>query len=158
MVGGWDTKRVLITVRTYPVPASKTVEASCTGGVTEDGQWIRLYPVPYRSLDEDKRFSKWNWIEVEVTKPTSNSRPESFKLKPDKIRIVGKLGTHDEWRARRDLLKPLVRPSMCEIRKERDESGFPTLGLFKPAGIKRLVIEQTAAEWTADELQDSPTR
>ncbi len=152
MAGGWYTKRVLITVRTYPVPASKTVEASCTGGVTDDGKWIRLYPVPYRFLDEDKRFSKWHWIDVEVTKPASNSRPESFKLKPDKIQIVGEIGTQDEWRGRRDLLKPLVRSSMCQIRRERDERGFPPLGIFKPTEIKRLIIEPTAAEWTANEL------
>jgi hypothetical protein len=105
MAGGWGTKRVLITVRTYPVPARKTVEASCTGGVTEQGKWIRLYPIPYRFLDEDKRYSKWHWIEVDVTKPTSDSRPESFKLKPDKIQIVGEIGTPDQWRGRRDLLK-----------------------------------------------------
>jgi hypothetical protein len=152
MAGGWDTKRVLITVRTYPVPASRTVEASCTGGVTKDGNWIRLYPVPYRFLDEDKRFSKWHWIDVEVTKPTSDPRPESFKLKPDKIQIVGEIGTHDGWRARRELLKPLTRPSMCQIRRERDERGYPTLGFFKPAEIKRLTIEPVAADWTAAEL------
>jgi hypothetical protein len=152
MAGGWDTKRVLITVRTYPVPASKTVEASCTGGVSDDGKWVRLFPVPYRFLDEDKRFSKWHWIEVEVTKPTNDSRPESFKLKPDKIQITGEIGTQDGWRARRELLKPLMRPSMCQIRREQEERGSPTLGVFKPHEIRRLTIEPDADQWSADEL------
>jgi hypothetical protein len=47
----WIKKRVLITVRTYPVPSAKSIEASCTGGITGDGQWMRLFPVPYRLID-----------------------------------------------------------------------------------------------------------
>jgi len=49
-------KKVLITVRTYPTPARKGVEVSCTAGITDDGKWIRLFPIPYRFLDWDKRF------------------------------------------------------------------------------------------------------
>lgn len=64
----WIQKRVLITVRTYPVPAQKNIEVSCTAGVTSDGNWIRLFPVPYRFLDYDKRFTKYQWIDVSVTK------------------------------------------------------------------------------------------
>jgi hypothetical protein len=42
---------------------------------------------------------------------------------------------------------------MCHIRRELEESGSPTLGLFKPAAIERLIIEPTAEQWSADELQ-----
>ena len=64
----WVAKRILITVRTYPVPARKGIEVSCTGGITDDGKWIRLFPVPYRFLEEDRRFTKYQWISVSVTK------------------------------------------------------------------------------------------
>jgi hypothetical protein len=69
MTNGWSTKRVLITVRTYPVPAQKGIEVSCTAGVTSDGEWIRLFPIPYRFLTADQRFTKYQWIEVAVTRP-----------------------------------------------------------------------------------------
>ncbi len=52
---GWERKKVLITVRTYPSPAQKTIEASCTAGITEDGQWIRLFPIPWRLLADGQR-------------------------------------------------------------------------------------------------------
>jgi hypothetical protein len=42
---------------------------------------------------------------------------------------------------------------MCHIRREREENGSPTLGLFKPAEIERLIIEPTAAQWTVDQLR-----
>jgi len=149
MAASWGTKRVLIAVRTYPVPATKSIEASCTAGITEDGKWIRLFPIPFRLMAEENRFSKWQWISTDVVKPTSDARPESYKLNSETIQAGEKLGTADGWRARRDLIKPLIRKSMCEIRREQDTQGFPTLGVFRPARIKRLILEDDESEWSA---------
>lgn len=148
MSAKWSRKRVLITVRTYPVPAKSGVEVSCTAGVTDDGQWIRLFPIPYRFLDEDKRFSKYQWIDVDVTRPRDDPRPESHKLNAETISIVNSGSTERAWRERKDRLRHLIRPSLCEIRRELDANGHPTLGLFKPAQIKRLMIEAENPEWS----------
>jgi hypothetical protein len=150
-MAGWSSKKILITVRTYPVPARKGIEVSCTGGVTEDGQWIRLFPVPYRFLEEDKRFRKYQWIEVSVTKAKNDPRPESHNLRVDTIRILSSVSPADGWRARKDKLRHLIRPSMCALERYRKEHGSPTLGLFKPGRIERLVIEPTAANWSLKE-------
>ena len=145
------TKRVLITVRTYPVPAWAGVEVSCTAGVTAEGDWIRLFPVPYRFLDEDKRFKKYQWIEVETWKATRDPRPESHHLNIDSIQILPK--PVRGWEAKRNLTAPLLSPSMCYLRRERDEKKFPTLGLFKPKEILGLEIEpEEHADWTEGEL------
>jgi hypothetical protein len=151
MLTGWTTKRILITARTYPVPARKSIEVSCTGGVTDDGKWIRLFPVPYRFLDDDKRFKKYQWINLSVAKATSDARPESFHLNIASINIESTIDTAHEWRARRDIVRPLMRPSMCEIQRERAANGSPTLGIFKPKEIKRLLIEKTTPEWTEEQ-------
>lgn len=148
----WNTKRVLITVRTYPVPAHKNIEVSCTAGVTSDGNWIRLFPVPYRFLDHDKRFRKYQWIDVSVTKANQDPRPESYKLNVDTIKIGEEVSAASGWRQRKEILRPLMRESMCQIRRERDANGAPTLGLFRPATIERLLIEPDRAEWTAQQL------
>jgi hypothetical protein len=148
----WSTKRVLITVRTYPVPAQKNIEVSCSAGVTSDGKWIRLFPVPWRLMDYDRRFLKYQWINVDVIKSTGDPRPESYKLNVDSIKIVDHLSTIDSWRARKMVVQPLIKQSMCQIRKERDANGSPTLGLFKPREIERLLIEPDASEWSAQQL------
>jgi hypothetical protein len=129
----------------------KSIEASCTAGITEDGKWIRLFPVPFRLMAADNRFSKWQWITTDLVK-ASDPRPESYKLNSDTIRAEERLGTQDAWRARKDIMRPLIRPSMCHIRREQDASGYPTLGIFRPAQIKRLVLEKTNADWSAEEL------
>jgi hypothetical protein len=149
----WIAKRVLITVRTYPVPTAKTVESSCTGGITADGEWIRLFPVPYRLMDVEKRFSKWQWINVNVLKATNDPRPESYKLNIDSVQIGQTVGTEDGWRERRILIKPLQRPSMCRIQREQQQNGSPTLGIFRPHQITRLRIDPAEQkEWTREQL------
>jgi len=155
----WNKKRVLITVRTYPVPSAKNIEASCTGGITPDGQWMRLFPVPYRLMDEDKRFKKWQWIDVSTTKATGDSRPESFRINPDSIMIGETVGSANGWIQRRELMEPLRRQSMCRIQRERDECGAPTLGFFRPFEIKRLLIEPSDhAQWSENQLGNPETK
>src|SRR6266436_2792203 len=147
MAAFWSTKRVLITVRTYPIPAQKSIEASCTAGITRDGQWIRLFPVPYRLLEEDKRFKRYQWIDVSVLKARNDPRPESYKLNADSIKIVSAVPTNNGWQARKDLIFPLKRHCLCCIKQEGKEKGSPTLGIFKPAEIQRLLIKPTAPQW-----------
>ena len=152
MPSEWRDTRVLILVRTYPIPAKKDIEVSCTAGITEQGKWLRLFPIPYRFLEEDKRFKKYQWVDVSVMKAKSDPRPESYKLNADTIRIRDWVSPDNEWRERRRLIHPLIRPSLCGIQRERDEKLSPTLGIFKPTEIRRLLIEQTVSEWTAQQL------
>src|SRR5437762_1436333 len=132
--GEYEQKRVLITARTYPAPARRGVEVSCTGGITDDGQWIRLFPVPYRFLAPDRRFRKYQWIEVRAAK-SSDPRPESYEIDIDSINILtDPLPTGHSWKARRDEVARVMGPSLCYLKRSRHETGA-TLGLFKPQRI-----------------------
>jgi hypothetical protein len=152
MAGSWSRKRVFIVVRTYPTPARSVIEASCTAAISDDGKWVRMFPVPARLMEYDKRFTKWQWIDVDLLKAPSDTRPESHKLNPDSIAIVEFIGPQDGWRARRQIITPLRRPSMCSIQRERDEHGYPTLGIFRPNKIEQLIIEPAEPNWTEAQL------
>jgi hypothetical protein len=149
---GEETKRALIVVRTYPVPAKNGVEVSCTAAITDDGKWLRLFPVPWRYLPEDQRFRKYEWVELTVTKATKDPRPESYKLKQDGIRIISYLEPGKEWQARKEIILPLKAHCLCCLVKERDEKGSPTLGVFRPKRIERLIIAEDSATWTPSQL------
>jgi hypothetical protein len=56
--------RVLITVKTYPTLSEKYDELVCTAGFREDGSWIRIYPIPFRKLDYQNQYHKWQWINI----------------------------------------------------------------------------------------------
>jgi hypothetical protein len=145
-------KRVLITVRTYPVPATKGVEVSCTAGVTDDGKWIRLFPLPYRLLDDENKFKKYQWVKVKLSKARHDSRPESFNPQINEIETGNILSAERGWAARWNVLRPLVSPSLCELRADCELDGRPTLGRIKPE-IERLIIEPCAAEWSQKQLE-----
>ena len=152
MTGTVITKRVLVTVRTYPVPARSGIEVSCTAGITSEGEWIRLFPIPYRFLAQDQRFKKYQWIDVDVTKATSDIRPESYHVNPDSIRIVDPKPLVS-WLSKRQYLAALQAPSMEYLIKARDEHKHPTLGIFKPKEILKLEIQQEKEpDWTATQL------
>lgn len=147
-----ETKRALIAVRTYPTPAKHGVEVSCTAAITDKGEWLRLFPVPYRFLDTDKRFRKYQWVEISVTK-AKDHRPESYKLDSNSIKILSEpLPTVNEWQARKDVIFPLKRHCLCCIQKERDENGHPTLGIFRPKVIDRLIIKPEISTWSDGQL------
>lgn len=146
----WEQRKVLITVRTYPTPASRGVEVSCTAGITEQGRWIRLFPVPYRFLKRDQRFRKYQWIEASVTK-ASDPRPESYTVDVDSVRPISPV--IEGWARRWPFVKNLVSHCMCCLKEDQENGRGATLGLFRPKEIRRLVIrKERPPDWTEKEL------
>jgi hypothetical protein len=150
---GWTKKKVLITVRTYPTPAKQGIEVSCTAGITGDGKWIRLFPIPYRFLDQDKRFRKYQYIEAKVRKSSSDNRPESYKVDISSINILPEaIPSDNKWESRKALIFPLKSHSLCSLQAERDLHKEPTLGFFKPREITSFKIKPTNIKWTEGEI------
>ncbi len=53
----FETKKVLVTVKTYPNPSRKYQETVCVAGIDLDTKtWIRLYPIKFRDLEANKQF------------------------------------------------------------------------------------------------------
>ncbi|MBP9581870.1 MAG: hypothetical protein KBE38_06915, partial [Ignavibacterium sp.] len=73
--------KILITVKAYPAISKKYNETVCTAGITEEGRWIRIYPIPFRQLDYNNQFRKYEWIELDLEKNPSDFRPESYRPK-----------------------------------------------------------------------------
>src|SRR5271169_6684405 len=96
--------RVLITVKTYPTISTKYEELVCTAGFREDGTWIRIYPVQFRRKTYNEQYKKYDWIEIDLVKNTSDFRPESYRPKAHEteIKIIDEIkadgGSWDERR------------------------------------------------------------
>ena len=149
-----ETKTGLIVVRTYPSPATHGIEVSCTAAITECGKWLRLFPVPYRFLPEDQKFQKYQWIRCLATKARADRRPESFRLQDDSIEVLSPpLSTANYWQARKEYVFPLRKHCLCCIKRECETNHHPTLGIFRPMRIKRLLIESASPTWTNEQLQ-----
>lgn len=64
--------KVLVVVKTYPTLSSKYDELVCTAGFLEDGHWIRIYPIPFRKLEYERRYSKYDWVEIDLDRGLGN--------------------------------------------------------------------------------------
>lgn len=150
-----EKTKVLIAVKTYPSLSRKYGELVCTAGFREDGSWIRIYPIPFRDLPYENRFKKFNWIEVELAKNSSDFRPESHKvLNFERIQIVGEMPTHKDWRERRQFVLQNVKTNMSELIKEaHDRSRHTSLATFKPTRILKFVHKRIPTEWNPDALE-----
>jgi len=149
-----ETKRALVVVRTYPVPDALGIESSCTAAITDRGEWLRLFPVPWRLLGKNQQFRKYQWVQVNVTKATDDTRLESYRLQSNGVQILSEpLSTANAWKARKEVVLPLMTHCLCCLTKQRDAHQYPTLGIFRPASIERLRISPAyPTQWTDAEL------
>lgn len=78
----------------------------------------------------------------------------SASLASDTLRVLSPkpLPSDDIRRARKGFLFPLKAPSLCSRRAERRTRLYPTLSLFKPKAITKLVVAPDQPDWTPDEL------
>lgn len=80
--------RVTILIKAVPRASKKYGETVCCAGVTEDGNWKRLYPVRFRQLTGQSQFGRWDWVSFRYRRPTDDTRAESCHVYEDTI-IVG---------------------------------------------------------------------
>ena len=147
--------RVLITVKTYPTLSEKYDELVCTAGFREDGSWIRIYPIPFRKLDYQNQYHKWQWINIDITKNTSDFRPESFRpVDIDKPFIVGEtVGTEDDWKTRKSIAMNNVYTNMSVlIQKAKDDKDGTSLAIVKPSKVIDFIWEPCEREWDTKKM------
>lgn len=156
------TIRVFILVKTYPTPSKAHSETVCTAGITPDGHWIRLYPVPHRLLPDGSQYGKWQWIDVAISDKGANNDPrlESHKVDIFSIKSGESLDSkHDrQWKRRRALIDRLPHATMRELeaahQADKDaQRPWSSLGMIRPSRILDLTWEAEAErEWTVDQL------
>ena len=152
--------KVLITIKTYPSLSEKYDELVCTAGFLEDGSMIRIYPVPFRKLDYEKQYKKYQWIEIDLEKRSSDFRPESFKpIDIDKAFKVGEFVDTSQWERRRNFVLSTVYTDMSElIRKAKDPNDRTSLAVLKPKKIVDFIWKLTDREWNRTTLQKIKSR
>ena len=87
-----QVEKILILAKTYPSPSAQHVETSCVAGINEQGAMRRLYPVPFRLIEEGQKFKKWQWITARVRRAQDDARTESHRVSVDTIEVEGAFG------------------------------------------------------------------
>ncbi|MCE9637407.1 MAG: hypothetical protein K8T90_17010 [Planctomycetes bacterium] len=149
-------QRILITVKTYPTLSRKYGETVCTAGVREDGSWVRIYPVPFRRLDEGEQYKKFDWLDCRLERNTSDPRPETFRpVDEAELRPVEHVGTADNWRERRRLLLGTARmyDRLDDLIADA-KANVCSLAVFRPTRILDFIWEEEdSREWDPEKLR-----
>ena len=143
-------ERILILAKTYPSPSAQYVETSCVAGISQDGSMRRLYPVPFRMIEEGQQFKKWQWIDVRIEKANKDHRPESHKLYVDTITCGDVIDTKKEWTGRWEWLDKIPAfESFDAIESGRLADGL-SIALLRPKRQKRPSRAAALATCSAD--------
>ena len=152
MIGGGTEKqklKVLITVKTYPIPSAKYDELVCTAGVTETGDFVRLYPINFRDLPFSQQYKKYQWIEVVAQKHKGRDvRKESYRPDSDSIQILGEpiKSNPGNWSERARFALAKKARSMEDLH-DRQNADRTSLGVFKPKKVHDLVVSADDPDW-----------
>jgi hypothetical protein len=148
-----ERKRVLITVKAYPLPSRSYTELVCTAGITDKGEWIRIYPVPFRFLADKGKYSKYQWVDLNLKKANKDFRPESYSLVDTSLEdmdIIETVDTSKKWRRRKEMVLEngsKVYTSMTKLIEDSQDPRNVSLATFKPAKITGFEFEEER-EWS----------
>jgi len=142
-------------VKTYPTLSRKYGETVCTAGVRADGTWVRIYPVPFRRLDEAEQYRKYDWLECRLIRNTSDPRPETFRpFDESELQPVGHIDTDDGWRARRRILLKTARVyDKLDDLIAGAKANEVSVAVFKPTRVTDFVWEAEARDWEPEKLR-----
>ena len=121
------TSEAIILVKASPQVGKKHGETVCCAGVNDAGEWVRLYPVTFRTLDQAKQFRRWDRIRFRWKKPDDDPRPESMRVDHQSIEMIGEL-------KQKERLNFLQRLEVSSINKVKAEG--KTLALLRPRDLK----------------------
>jgi len=124
----------------------------CTAGFRADGTWVRIYPVPFRKRAYTEQYKKYDWIELDLVKNTSDFRPESFRPSTlgTEINVVGHIDTSRNWEERKKVCLGNIYYNLSELIAEAKDKNIGTsLAVFKPSEILDFYAEPVEREWSS---------
>ena len=152
-------EEIFILVKTYPTLSKKYFELVCTAGINRKGKWRRIYPIPFRQLSDIEKYKKYQWIEVDIIRNTSDVRGESYRLVPQTdIKVISPVINTDKdksWQTRKKLIfaKTKVYTNLEEIIEKANNENELSLAIFKPTEITNFTYEKDSEEWDEKKLR-----
>ena len=121
-------EKMLMLARACPIVSQKYEHLVCIAGITESGEWRRIYPVQWKTFwgKDAAKYKKKMWIEYELEedKP-SDHRLESRKVKPGTVRPL--------YEEKYSEIKKILDKKLTSIEKlSQIDHKEVSLGIIKP--------------------------
>jgi hypothetical protein len=132
-----NTSKAAVIIKAAPDIGRKHGETVCVAGIDLDGNWHRLYPVPFRDLNENQKFSRWDIIEFDWRNAPDDERIESKRINPQTLRKVGSVPIRERHSfASRALITDL--DAQLELGK--------SFALIRPENVRFSIVRYPEAE------------
>lgn len=135
-----ETEAVVI-VKAAPQVGQRHGETVCCAGIDVHGNWVRLYPVSFRTLEEGQKFGRWDRIRFRWRRASDDPREESRRVDQETIAIVGELRPSERERF-------LAKSIVTSLDKERKANR--SLALLK-CQISEFRVETKTSSEIAEE-------
>jgi hypothetical protein len=132
-----ETTEAIILVKASPQFGKQHGETVCCAGLSVQGEWLRLYPVTFRTLDQASQFSRWDRIRFRCRRPQNDPRPESRRVDHQSIEIIGQLRQSE----RQNFLGRVEVTSLNAVRAKSQ-----SLALLRPKNPQFSIERKEAAE------------
>lgn len=145
--------RVLITVKAAPNPSAHYGETVCVAGIRIDDvgtrEWIRLYPINFRDLDNDAKFQKYSLINITCRPAENDQRRESWRPDVSSIKVGDFLPSRST--KRRNIVEPMATDTMCGLyTAAKADPASRSLGLVQAAAVTGFEVKRHPG-WSRDE-------
>lgn len=142
---------VLVTVKASPQPSMRYGETVCVAGIAPSpARLVRLYPVPFRYLDGDQQFHKYEILHVKVRDAGSDKRPESLRIDAHSLT---RSPVVKGWKRRAPFVEPLIGGALCELQAAtKVDINARSLAVIEPDEFTGLKISRHPG-WTQEQLE-----
>lgn len=149
---GSTPSRVLVLVKATPQPSRQYGDTVCVAGIDVDAEvprWLRLYPVPFRYLEGEHQFKKYDVIAVRTRDAGADKRPESRKIETTTIRTEAHVSSWNNRATRVELLRD---PTMCQlVVQAKADVNAQSLAAVRPARVNGIEFSAHPG-WTDEQL------
>jgi hypothetical protein len=142
-------ERLLLLCMAYPEISTKYGATVCMAGITDNGEYRRVYPMPFQKFC-DFEFHKRHYYEYEI-REKGDYRKESRKIYPESVIDLEIAKEYEEIGA---ICKE--RASTIEDLKNQFKADRTSLGIIKPI-LEDIVIKKAPINSKAEQLRRQKT-
>lgn len=124
-------EKLLVLAKAAPEASKKYEELVCVAGITDKGEWRRIYPIPWEIFwkTNDNKFKKKQWIEYElISDNPSDRRKESRKIIPESIVVLGDASYNE--------IEQILNEKLTNLELINNNN---SLGVIKPKSIENYI-------------------
>lgn len=133
----------IIIVKAAPQLSTRHGETVCTAGITRDRQWVRLFPIAFRTLKEAQQFKRWDVVGYAWQLPRDDRRIESRRVQHHSLCVVGSFPKEQRF----GLVTPMVKDSL-----EEEATAGRSFAFIRPS-IRKFMIDKKPDDEIAQERE-----